>query len=385
MQSAIAAANAPIPGYAQIRAYFANNPNRWIKASVIADYFGITRTIRRAHCSTRVSQFYIAHGKNEGMQRRLAGDPPNAYEYLRPAAQLSPVTVTKQGELSTGLSSQKLNLISPSSVPSAHALNIKPGRQFVTWLLAAELLKTSYRNRRIRRNHVETFKRLFRENRFVYNGSPIIVDKDGHLMQGHHRLTAQVEVQCTAEYMLLTDVDAQTFDTQDIGLLQSIGQKLQMHGEGSPDQLGSALRVFAILESSNERANFDFSAKIYVLDIEAYLYDNPDIRDYLHHNCAKALRVAFPPSLLSAFAYFVSRRRPQEAREFFTLAQTGEGLDRNHPVLALRAHALSVHQRGKYPIRKAFGLLCKTWNAFILNKPIRHLRFLDDEPLQRIL
>ena len=73
----------------------------------------------------------------------------------------------------------------------------------VTKKLVDSLLAKNERNRPIKKDHVAMLVRSIKAGRWRLNGDPIVIDGNGYLMDGQHRLTAFKEADYPSEIEIL--------------------------------------------------------------------------------------------------------------------------------------------------------------------------------------
>lgn len=98
--------------------------------------------------------------------------------------------------------------------------------------LAALWLAHNGHNRTLSPRTVDQYAADMAAGNWNFTGQPIIFDAAGHLIDGQHRLTAQVKVGVTLDWLVITGVQTATRDFIDIGRPRSVGNQLQIKGVG---------------------------------------------------------------------------------------------------------------------------------------------------------
>lgn len=96
--------------------------------------------------------------------------------------------------------------------------------------LANDLLGRNEKNRSLQKNRVRLYASDMRAGRWKATAQPVIVDTDGRLQDGQHRLAAVVEADARVEMWVAFGADPADFDSLDLGSPRSAGQVLGMAG-----------------------------------------------------------------------------------------------------------------------------------------------------------
>lgn len=99
---------------------------------------------------------------------------------------------------------------------------IRPERVLVGPAMATEWLKTTPHARKIDRRRVERYRNDMLSGGWRETGEPIRIGTDGHVVNGHHRLTAVAESGVSIWFIVVFGVDPSTRDYQDCGLPKRI-------------------------------------------------------------------------------------------------------------------------------------------------------------------
>lgn len=84
--------------------------------------------------------------------------------------------------------------------------------ELITPDIAAKYLETSAGNRRLDMKNVKKYIRDMENESWDCSNDAITFDKEGHLVNGHHRLNAVVKSGKNAEFIVMRDSDCTTFD-----------------------------------------------------------------------------------------------------------------------------------------------------------------------------
>lgn len=77
----------------------------------------------------------------------------------------------------------------------------------MTPYMAREILKNNTNNRNVKRERVNLYASDMEKGRWQLNGESIVIDANGNLKDGQHRLMAVVKSQCTVPMIVVSGVD----------------------------------------------------------------------------------------------------------------------------------------------------------------------------------
>jgi len=126
-----------------------------------------------------------------------------------------------------------------------------------TWQMAEESLSRNATNRHLREGDVAKYARLMGEKLwgapgakqgFRASAAPLVYDWDGNLIDGQHRLHAQVKSRSTQYWYILRDVPPETQQIIDTGIARSASDALKFAGYGNYIILASVARWAWMLE-----------------------------------------------------------------------------------------------------------------------------------------
>lgn len=95
--------------------------------------------------------------------------------------------------------------------------------------LAEELLKKNKGNRKIK-TVKDFYSKQMKNGEWKENGEPIIIDKNGIIKDGQHRLIAVISSKHKYEVPIIYDVNPDVMDTIDTGTNRSLSDILQLNG-----------------------------------------------------------------------------------------------------------------------------------------------------------
>lgn len=240
----------------------------------------------------------------------------------------------------------------------------------ITPEIARQLLAQNPHNRPINKMNLDMICRDLKQGKWMENGESIIVDWDGNLLDGQHRLMAVVNTGICFNSVFAEGIHPRAFATIDQGRKRTAAEILQLLGEVNTTNLVSALGIIDCYQ--NKRYSFSqpgFSHE----EVIALLDKNPKIRQSM---ALPGLRCNLaPPALLAALHYLFAQKDPEAAGEFIVKLTTGVNLDQADPVLLLRQRLLKNAQ-GTAKINRSYAaaLIIKAWNASRCGIVISNLR-----------
>lgn len=108
---------------------------------------------------------------------------------------------------------------------------IESSVETITPKIAAELLLKNPQNRSLRSTRVKELASEIKHGTFALNGETIIVDWDGNICNGQHRLHAVISANMPIESVVVRGVDPTTKSTIDTGSPRSLADVFTMSGE----------------------------------------------------------------------------------------------------------------------------------------------------------
>ena len=100
----------------------------------------------------------------------------------------------------------------------------------MTKQLAKDYLNRNVENRKIKKRTLNFYKNQMSKGNWKENGEPIIIDKNGVIRDGQHRLLAVVETDFSYRVPVISDVDHNVMDTIDTGTNRSAADVLEIEG-----------------------------------------------------------------------------------------------------------------------------------------------------------
>lgn len=260
--------------------------------------------------------------------------------------------------------SRKARMVSPAGVTYSV--------ETITPVRAEAMLGTNYDNRSLREAHVVKYASDMAAGIWPENGSAIVFDADGNLIDGQHRLAACVQSGAAFTTLVVRDVPRMTQNTIDDGVKRTISDRFAFEGYPSTHIAASVCRR-VLLYQDGRRAS------------RTSRY-NPSTREFIElyqrdRTVAVAVNVAnrvrrgglLPASVIGFTHWLMFRVDPDDCHDFWTSFETGAGLDAESPVLVLRNQLTRLTQDPNRRVSETTitAWVVKAWNDYRENRPRR--------------
>ncbi len=235
----------------------------------------------------------------------------------------------------------------------------------VTPVMAKKMLKEMTDNRRIAQAYVRRLAKAMQRGEWTMNAMPIVLNKDGHVIDGQHRLSAVVMYGKPVKMTMAYDVVKEAYKTIDIGMKRTPGHMLSMRGEKDCNVLASILRLYNCYREKELNQVTCNTAYISPLQTESILGENPGIRKSVRFASLnkKAIHLLMTPSIAGTFHYIFGRRGAKNRDIFFDALLGGANIGKNNPIYILRQ--ILLEKRARYSTKDKPEICClmiKTWN-----------------------
>lgn len=253
----------------------------------------------------------------------------------------------------------------------------------ITPKVAAEYLRTNNMNRPLQVGAVETYAKAMQRNEWMLNGEAIQFDTEGNLVNGQHRLNAVVLSGRSVPFLVVRGVEKECFKTFDGGKKRTASDVLSIKGEQNTANLASGARAYIIYVDGPSRNSRAISASL----IEKVVSEHPDLRHWTRRYASgskSALRRM--TSSLIGFLTIASERHGIEKIDLFVdKLESGANLAEDDPAFVLRERLLNQTGSKRLSKQTADAYIVKAINAYLTKKPIKILRYTEDEGFPSIV
>lgn len=239
---------------------------------------------------------------------------------------------------------------------------------------AIKMLAGSIATGKVDQGSLSAFERDMAHGRWIFNGAPIIISSDGRLLDGRVRLHACIRANAEFETLVVAGISAEAFETIDSLRKRTLGDVLSMRSEIHGRALASGLRIIWSYQNNLVPGIGKAPTPTALLDI---LQSNPEIRDSIIPGLSAM--PLLPHGCSIAMHYLMSKIDAEKATQFISQIGQPLELEDTHPIVQLRTALQSL--RGQGGARKQTYILAitfKSWNSFVLGKPIKQLKYAAD-------
>lgn len=260
--------------------------------------------------------------------------------------------------------------------------------QLATPEWAAEMLERNTRNRKLSASAVGRFRDLITTGRWEFNAEPIILDRNGVLIDGQHRLSAIVDARIAVPLLVVEGVPPAAFASLDQGRTRSRGDVLTIPNEaGEREQRTSTLAGAISLiyrwecgEMSNPTLCPDNAEVLKVLDRHPKLRESVSV---VVPRCAKGIHT---PTVFAGLHYLFGLRDTETRDRFFERVLDGVGLQPDTAeYLLFRFLKNKAGEKTQQSRISTLAVIVKAWNCVRTNtEPPAYWTFKPGEPFPEI-
>lgn len=259
-----------------------------------------------------------------------------------------------------------------SASPPIHSVVIKVWPEVAKHLLA----ESNDKNRRIREGHAAMMTEDIATGDFEVTGDTIKIDLDGNILDGQHRLLACSNGTKPLLSHWVFGLPRKVFDTLDRGSRRTAADALAQADFQSTALLAATISYLEKIRLS-KRLEGGLTRKDTLTPRRVLELAKTDYAD-LPQFCADALRVnkafAWPPSIVLAVMYLVSKSSKKLAHEFAAEWMHGPRVGRNKAFDVLNQRIMNIKQTSNGHVSRHMraALLIITfnhWNAGVVPHP----------------
>lgn len=238
---------------------------------------------------------------------------------------------------------------------------------------AKEALGKNHVNRTVRESKVVMYARDMKEGRWTFCPDPISFNEKGELINGQHRLTAQIREGKTINWVVVRNAAEDVQKTMDTGAVRNVADMLTFEGLSSSRTLGAVARLALQMETGriySQKSEAIASAT----EIIEFVMKHPELEHStkVGQHAAKTGILRTAPSALGAAHWWIGRHAGQgEADAFLHRLGTLVGEKEGSPVIAL-VKRLNEISRNKMRIQSRWlvYMVIKCWNYDVAEMPI---------------
>jgi hypothetical protein len=252
--------------------------------------------------------------------------------------------------------------------------------------MAEKLLQESAPNRPFRRGRASGYATDMKHGRWLQTGEAIMIDKNGQLVNGQHRLTAIIWAETTVRLFIIEGVEPDVMGVLDTGMPRTFGDQLSMRQMPNGKTLAAITRRMLLWDKG-----------IYVATSKSFRDESgtarapthQELSEYLaaHQELTEVASLAdgwnipqVQHSLAGICAALFFRLNREMAVEFMDSWADGANLEPTNPIHVLRERIvregpLTVSSLGRnYSSELKIAYACIAWNAFREGRMIQKLQ-----------
>lgn len=246
---------------------------------------------------------------------------------------------------------------------------------------ARELLDLNINNRSVKKGSYNSYVKQMVLGQWKENGEPIIIDKNGHVKDGQHRLLAVIESNHTFNVPLITGVNPDVMDTIDTGSNRSLKDVLELNGFKYYSDMSTAVK--SIIKYDNAMlSNSSGSERFLVTNSVGLDYANKNKDELINLiKCVNRIQDRNKHFIISkrdiyTFLYAIAKGYDiNEEHEDYFKGIVGHILDSNSSTSYVFNKLLSA-KNNKIQLSKIYlhNLIVKCWNIYTENDmPIKRM------------
>lgn len=248
----------------------------------------------------------------------------------------------------------------------------------VTPDLAEKMLSHNTQNRNKSDGSIYSYLADMQKGEWRFSGDPIRFHKNGKLLDGQHRLTAISRLNAgeTVRALVITGLDDEDQMIMDQGRKRTPGDQLSIKGVDHSHLVASAIKWIILYQSGVLFSDRKKQPSYHTTPtIVRWMEEHPDQVGFITSIAKDCMAAPVPPSILAAVACIAAELDGELAAEFVSAIRTGVGQDSGSPILALRNRAINSRiNKRRDSDRDMFGLIAKSWNAWVTGKSITKLQ-----------
>jgi hypothetical protein len=267
-------------------------------------------------------------------------------------------------------------LMAPAGKPQGEMVTVQ---MTVSPAQAAEWLGKMPIQRRMRRNKVETHKRRILGGRWKVLPHGIVLDWNGVVIDGQHRLTALVECDRPLPMRVTFNTDPNLFvDIDDGAVPKDLADMLKHEGVAPGLTTNMAMIVRMLWRAKQGRSALENSLQPSNQEGREVYYQYAEVLKEASELAVRARVIAPSPGLLGYYLFLGLEQDAGRTRAFARKLPTGEDLKAGDPALLLRNTFLKDRAAGvvRPPVDQAI-MAATAVNAAIRDRKLNSWRMIE--------
>lgn len=244
------------------------------------------------------------------------------------------------------------------------------------------LLAGNIDNRSMRPKQVDAFARDMQHGGFFFNGSSIVVDETGRLIDGQHRLQACVDSGTSFVTILVTGVPAFTRTTIDAGAKKTQADQLRYRGEPNANDTAATIKLSMLWSMGRQHVTPTNSEVIDFLERHTEVREAVRLAGIIKHGIAKAPRSPIAAVALNLLHAGVPS---DDVKRFISEVASGSAGPGTATFGLFQTFVKWSQQQGRRSQFQHVGVTVKCWNATVLGHTPKLYRLRDGEQFPVLL
>ncbi len=290
----------------------------------------------------------------------------------------------------------ELNLVKNSTLSYEIVDDVKTENRTVniTPKLAEFLLTKNQSNRPLNLPNVVKMVKDMIAGDWNYDGTPIVFDKYGNLLNGQHRLTAVVTSKKTLPFKVSTGYKTNIFATIDIGKTRTGGDVLAIAGYENYTMFAQTANFMfkfmrgSITQNASKPSRQTSSPNTGLSHKELLKF--VELKPFIKNAILFALKTKkkqptslMPNYMVSGLYFLFSEKDQNKADSFLTKLLVGEGLESDSSIFHLRNRLLNskFDKTKRLQHNEVVKLTILAWNYYRIGKKVKMLKTPDSLPV----
>lgn len=245
--------------------------------------------------------------------------------------------------------------------------------------IASDLLENVGDNRKVSEVVVRRYSRQMKDGEWHLTGEPIIIDQQGRLADGQHRLWAVIESGATIKMSVVRGIEPKMFNYMNTGKSRSLSDILTINGYSNAAQTGVTANAIMRYLKHGDFHYFDSKSAPTPYQVVQFLDDNPGIVEDVRtaSRIHKRLLIkGFGVSVIAPLYHVLRNVDEEDCAAFFDQLVQGLFTETGDPVYVLRERLMKNAGALRPMIRnEVCAITIKAWNAWRKGEKIKILHY----------